>query len=82
MKIIRCFRGVQKNNTFKVFFCWSAPLNSILYLRLRAEVLDEFLSLTEYDLSTYDMSMSIFIYEYEVIIKLNYSKMSLLCYTC
>ena len=45
-------------------------------------MLDEFLSLTECDLSTYDMSMSILIYEYEVIIKLNYSKMSSLCYTC
>ena len=40
-------------NSFKVTFRWSAPLESILYLRLRAEAFDEFLSLIEYDLSTH-----------------------------
>ena len=62
---------MQKINGFKVTFCWSAPANSILYLRLRAEVFDEFLNITEYDLSIYNMSMSIYLYEYEVIIKLS-----------
>ena len=42
-------------NSFKVIFRRSAPLNSILYLRLRAEAFDEFLILIEYDLSTHGL---------------------------
>ena len=53
---------MQKINDFKIISCWPAPLNRILYLRLRPEEFDEFLSSTEYDLSIYNMRMTIYLY--------------------
>ena len=61
MKKFCDLRRVRKINSFKLIFCWPAPLNSIPYRRLRAEVFDEFLNLTEYDMPIYNMSMNIYL---------------------